>query len=263
MISYHLNQSMISSHYGSGFKSIELLDVHRLAKCITNYVWSPCVWEGGKRTQKNFKAARLCVLDFDDGETTLMDAKRIFCDCIHLIGTTRSHQKEKNGLICDRFRVLFIFEKPLDNLRKYRWNMHKFMRNFSCDRACKDGARFFYPCREIVSLATEGYFQKVEDDIPEDFETRRAINQTLFEAGVIPNRIYMKFERNFYKNHRNIAIYGFANDVACYGFTPTEILFKIKESNVFKNFCEDLTDAEILSAINNGINAYYKEVANE
>lgn len=259
MISYHLNMSMDAKHYAAGFKPAFVSDMHRIAKCITKYVWSPCLWEDGRRTQKNFKGAKFCVLDFDDGEMSLEEAKKIFCDCIHLIGTTKSHQKEKNNQICDRFRVLFVFDEPIYDLRLYRYNMHKFMRNYPCDQACKDGARFFYPCQQIVSISADGYTQDIDTNIPEDFERARPIPEFLLSSRIIPNRIYMKLERNFKKFSRNKAIYGFAKDVAPFGFTPTEILMRVKESNAFKKCSEDLSDEEMLTAINNGIKAY-KEV---
>ena len=44
-------------------------------------------------------------LDFDDG-FTIEQAKEVFKDYQYIIYTTKSHQQEKKGLTCDRFRVI-------------------------------------------------------------------------------------------------------------------------------------------------------------
>lgn len=256
MISYHLNQSFDSKHYGYGFKTADVVDMKRIAKCMTKYVWSPCIWKDGRRSQQNFIAARFCVLDFDDGEMTLAEAKNIFCDCVHIIGTTKSHQKVKNNIVCDRFRVLFVFAHPIEDLRLYRWNMHKYMRNYPCDKSCKDGARFFYPCQEIVSISSEGYKQDIFLNVPDTFEKPKIIPSCMISSKTIPNRIINEFNRKYTMNNRHSAIYRFACLLSPYDFTPSEILMRIKQSEVFKLYPEKVdSDEEILRTITNALDA--------
>ena len=47
----------------------------------------------------------LLILDVDDG-LTINEAKKIFRKCKYLIATTKSHQMDKKGLKCDRFRII-------------------------------------------------------------------------------------------------------------------------------------------------------------
>lgn len=128
-----------------------------LAPHLTTAVWSPIVWRDGVRLQDNFLHTDLIGLDFDDGELTLEAAIEFFknADLRTIIGTTKSHQKEKrtpSGSVspaCDRFRVIIEAER-CDSLADYRYTNHVFMNNLPADKSCKDGGRYFAPCREIV-----------------------------------------------------------------------------------------------------------------
>lgn len=123
---------------------------------FTRSAWSPALYHDNYRAEKNFKLAYVGALDFDHG-MTLSDAIRRFKPFWHLIGTTRNHRRWKEGKRpCDRFRVIFKFERPIDDLAIYRHNMSFITWRNSADPACKDGARFFFPCREIVSINFTG-----------------------------------------------------------------------------------------------------------
>jgi hypothetical protein len=153
MISFHRNETLNPLFYGGGFESVVIKDLTRIANGISRFVWSPIKWVNGSRCQNNFVYSYYAVLDFDNGELSLEQAKKSFCDVNHIIGTTRNHQAQKNGKPpCDRFRVLLEFEHPITDLRTYRYNMFLLCARFDADKACVDGARFFYPCREIVSV---------------------------------------------------------------------------------------------------------------
>jgi hypothetical protein len=129
-----------------------------LTKYLTREVWSPVVWHTGKRAKANFLKTHLIGLDFDDGIMSLEEAKeyvvKIGIDAI--IGITRSHQIEKishsSGEVkppCDRFRIILLAEE-CTSLADYEYTNSVFMDNLPCDKSCKDGARYFAPCREIV-----------------------------------------------------------------------------------------------------------------
>lgn len=156
MISYHRNKSFKDDEYSKGFEVADTKDLERLSRGISKFVWSPIIWKNGLRHQKWYLNARYAVLDFDDGETTLEEAKRKFCDVNHIIGTTRNHQKSKGEKpAVDRFRVILEFEQPITDLRIFRYNMTVLIRRHGTDKLCKDGARFYYPCKEIVSVLTD------------------------------------------------------------------------------------------------------------
>lgn len=149
--------------FSMGFVSSDSEDIKIISRIICKKTWSPCLFKDGKRTERNFVAANFAALDFDSPETPLADIHRRICDMTHILGTTKSHQKEKNGVICDRFRLLLKFEKPIENIFTYRKTMKKLIDHYGSDKACVDGARFFWPCKEILSIEECGYLQEVYD----------------------------------------------------------------------------------------------------
>ncbi len=72
---------------------------------VTEYVWSPSLFEEDKRQNKNFIETEFMVLDIDDSlglRDAIAQVKFLGYTCI--IGLSRNHMKEKNGVINDRFR---------------------------------------------------------------------------------------------------------------------------------------------------------------
>ena len=160
LVSYHPCpvDATKSWQYAKGFVSTEILRFSDLALIIGTKVWSPIIWMDGNRKQDNFLRADFVALDFDDGELSLDEAKRIWCDSNHIIATTKSHQKEKgNKRACDRFRVVLELSRSLNELKHYKETMRHLVDRYPCDPACKDGGRFFYPCTNVVSVCSDGY----------------------------------------------------------------------------------------------------------
>lgn len=124
---------------------------------IKNFVltrpWSPIVFRDGVRKKTNFLSSSLIALDFDSGEWTLDDAVKFSTERRHaaLIATTKSHRKVKGSLpACDRFRVI-ILALETTSLSDFEHTMKQYMVDTPCDKSCKDGARFYYPCKEIYA----------------------------------------------------------------------------------------------------------------
>jgi hypothetical protein len=130
-----------------------------LAKIITTYTWSNSVYAQDYRLSDNFLYADLCVLDVDNDKDnvpkySIEDVKRQFAECKMIIGTTKNHQKSKNGKQPqDRFRVIMQFEKRIECKNQYRQTMNNLMKICDfLDKSCKDAARQWHPCREIVHV---------------------------------------------------------------------------------------------------------------
>jgi hypothetical protein len=133
-----------------------------IKKSMLGAIWSPILWADGRRKSEKFMYADYAVLDFDRGELSLAEAVRLWADSKHLIGTTRSHQLPKDGLPPrDRFRVAIPWEKRISDAKIYRYNMEKLTERWPADSSCKDCARLFFPCREIVSQSDSGYGMSV------------------------------------------------------------------------------------------------------
>jgi replicative DNA helicase len=79
----------------------ELLDVMTMGKA-----YSPSLFKDNYRKSSNYLGGNEVVfLDIDDG-MTLKEAEVMFANLKAILVTTKSHQKDKNGLTCDGFSVV-------------------------------------------------------------------------------------------------------------------------------------------------------------
>jgi hypothetical protein len=87
--------------------NIPFENLHRIVK--SNYrQYSPFVFENRLKKSENWNNDKqnLLILDVDSG-LTINEAREKFKDYKYFICTTKSHQKEKKGVMCDRFRIIF------------------------------------------------------------------------------------------------------------------------------------------------------------
>lgn len=153
--------NQLASWFRDSYRVTDAL-LHRVAACISTCAWAPIVWRNGKCLSEDFVSSGWVSLDFDEGMYTLVEAIREWSDTVHIIGTSKSHQLKKNGKAPkDRFRVVVPWEKPITDQATYSYNVELLIRRYGADRTCHDAARFFWPCREIVSLQLTGYLQPV------------------------------------------------------------------------------------------------------
>ena len=155
--------------YAPGWKTLDV-DWPRLAKGITKCCWSGNIWADGYRKYSNFIQSDFCVLDFDSGETSLAAAvDNYFCDMQHIIATTRSHQKNKGGVTCDRFRVILLWDKTIRCPQVYEWNLKELIDTYYADPSAFNASRFFYPSVDIVStnFDPDAYKMNYRRSIPE------------------------------------------------------------------------------------------------
>lgn len=137
-----------SFNHESGYKKAEI-PFKSIADWITKegVCYAPVGFRGGKRNNDSTEAySNLIVLDVDNG-MTLDYAKEIFKDYYSIISTTRNHQKEKNGVVCDRFRVVLLSSKYIytdpNKYKRLMENIQTFY-GFTVDKACFDKAHIFY-----------------------------------------------------------------------------------------------------------------------
>lgn len=133
-----------------------------LAEIILEKVWSPVVFQkDAPRSKAGFQKAHLVSLDFDSGAFTLdmaLDFVKQW-ELSHVIGTTKSHQKVKvspSGRVeqaHDRFRMVLVASSWCTDREVYEWNMGEVVEMLGADKSCVDGARFFWPCADIVSFS--------------------------------------------------------------------------------------------------------------
>lgn len=197
MISLSLSGTFDPRHQ-QRFAESGALSVGGMCETICSNIWSPIIWAGGVRTKKNFVSADYMVLDFDG--TMPLSQMQDFCisgGIAHIIGTTKSHQKEKpaaSGKLApalDRFRVVFKANATCRDVAAYEYNLGILTDYFGCDASCTDAARFFYPCKEVVSRSLGKSVGWLEIDPSymsrsEGYKRRRIKNAELGKMGVLP-----------------------------------------------------------------------------
>ena len=151
----------VAADYRKNYR-ISLVDLGELANIVCYRAWAPIVWLEGTCLSSNFIASHWMALDFENQNYTLKQALKDWSDSPHVIGLTKSHgfAKVKDPAM-DRFRIIVPLEKPILDVNTYEFNVGQLIKRYHADETCVDGARFFFPCREIVSVNLDGYLQPV------------------------------------------------------------------------------------------------------
>lgn len=120
--------------------------------CTPNVLYSPTQFNEHKRKSANFMGfADFLVLDFDEGWDIYHE--NLFNKYIGYKVPTKSHMKEKNGIICERYRVLLLLDTPIMlNYQEYKRLYKHIMRdlNLNSDSSCVDACRFYYSAQQDV-----------------------------------------------------------------------------------------------------------------
>jgi hypothetical protein len=135
-----------SNHITENYSAYKgtLEDLKDLVSTAINY--SPFVFDAGYRKEinSNLNECNILMLDFDDG-VSMNYLMENFKNVTYLLATTKSHQKEKNGLVCDRFRLIFPLSECLNiTIDEYKIMMNLLITRYGADKSCKDIARFYY-----------------------------------------------------------------------------------------------------------------------
>lgn len=256
MISYHRRPTPPrekkrehARFFTPGFQTVDTNDHDRIAYGLAHFVCAPGVFKDGYRTQGNFLFADWIGFDFDDGEMTLTQAvENVFCDMQHVIGVTMSHQTDPEWR--DKFRVMIPLERRVDNLALYRHQIALGMKRWPCDEKCKDGARFFYPCREIISINRDGYAWEIDEHLPKaiDYGARSAAR---VDCGSIPIWVRSALRVEWPLHTRNDTCFRIGIALGILKYSPQRITDMILASPTYKG--KGAPTKEIFEAVKNGV----------
>lgn len=205
-------------------------DARRVAQDLTTRVWSPSVFYKGIRKEANFKCSSVLGLDFDDS-LTIGEAMALFENYRHVIGTTRSHTDSAH-----RFRVLLKLDRVITNANDYKMIVSHYIKRFMSDPSCKDCARFYYPCVEIVKigsgamLPTELRFTP-ETRIPDKEKVKKVYSKRKPKGPKLPLHI-ANFLANglVFSKGRNVATFVTALELRKLGHNVNEVVTLIQSS---------------------------------
>ena len=137
-------------HLSEGYKWVEgdecTLETALALTTCGNY--SAGKFKGEHRSKANWQGGNtMLIYDVDSG-TTIEETKSMFLDTACAIMPTKSHQKEKNGVVCDRFRVFLPLAFPIDftDAKQFTRIMKNVAQSFNLtfDTATADPSRMFY-----------------------------------------------------------------------------------------------------------------------
>ena len=136
--------------------SIKFSELPKLL-CSSNVLYSPVQFNDGIRKSANFLGfADFLVLDFDEGWNEYHE--NLFNQYIGYKVPTKSHMKDKGGIICERYRIILLLATPL-NLDKHSYKyLYKHIMNdlkLNSDTSCVDTARFYYSAPQPVENCIE------------------------------------------------------------------------------------------------------------
>lgn len=196
--------------------SEDLRALGTIQRYILSYAWSPIVWANGTRLKMNFMFSDLCALDFDSGAWSVADARAMLEKnaLAGLIGTTKSHTDA-----APRFRLIMPWDGRITCAKTYEQNMKRLTEHMPADKAAKDAARFFWPCKEIV-FYRPGAPVSWLPYTPE--RPKRQISPELKSARPVPTWIETTLKNQGREGNRNNLVYWVSKRLKDLGFTPSE-----------------------------------------
>ena len=119
----------------------------------------------------------LFIIDIDN-DLTLEDAKNLFSGMTYLIATTRTHQKEKKGVVCDRFRIILPTMSTFHLSPAVYSDMYMNVINSlgieEADTQCRNASRWYYGNPDGEHWYNEGELLDIRTFIPDSSEHKEA-----------------------------------------------------------------------------------------
>lgn len=234
MISYHkANKGRIDKAWG--YVPYKYTCSQELWAIISQHTWSPIIFSKNYRLGANFLWADVCALDVDNKisespiEYTIEQAKRDYAGLRVMIGTTRSHQIEKNQEPPrDRYRIIVPFETRITDPLSYSLTMKYYAGLLdSADDGATDTARQFYPCKQLVFVSDGDLLPIVHatDEDRERIAKAEALTLVKQTRDPLPKHIqdFLKLGKVF-GGSRNKSLYVSSIYLLRKGFSNSEIL---------------------------------------
>lgn len=176
------------SNYGKSktYTPVEISNYSELEKVILSQPYSLAIFKDNLRNKENFLQTELVGLDFDEG-VTLQEAEDLLKDYMYVIAPTKSHRKEKNGNVCDRFRVILFLSEPITDNATFEATWHSVYEKFpKIDKACKDSCRYFDPSTEVYRFNSKGI--KITPVAPKPKEVKAPVEVSPGQTGKLAKR---------------------------------------------------------------------------
>ena len=171
------------SNFASGFK-YNTVDFDRLDEfmCSGNRM---CVVpsklrDGIRKDTNTYGSVHMLILDFDDG-LTWEEAEDKFRDYTYFMYETKSHKKDKNGVVADRFRVMLPLDRTITlSTEKYKRMMKNIIAVFApeADKTCINPSQLF------ANNPDANYVYNYGKHFPAHYFVESEKTETIYRAGV-------------------------------------------------------------------------------
>jgi hypothetical protein len=129
----------------------------------------------GYRSEKYFiSGANMVAFDIDDG-LELTRAKSLLENYTYIIYTTRSHQKDKNGFVCDRFRIIMPTKQTYylepSQYKEFYINLESRLGLDANDIQTRNVSRLWFTNKDAEVFVNEGELLDTSSALPDTEKT--------------------------------------------------------------------------------------------
>lgn len=213
----------------------------------TGLMWSPAVFTNGYRRDANYShTPSLMVLDIDSG-LSLADADAR-CRSLGLkfaILPTKSHQKMKNNVVCDRYRIILFLAKPIESREVFdaTWQYVKQEMFPEMDKACSDEGRGYYFSTFIASYNFSGALLEPKATLPTPKELKSLKTANSDYVRDLSKNTYKFLAVGAVPGTRDLEIFKAASDFKECGFSLDQALAKILAAPIV--YTSDMTEKDV------------------
>ncbi len=215
------------------FRPVEINSLQDLVDQALQFNYSTGVFKDNHRNKSNFQEAQCIALDIDnDGPNeshTMAEARKIFGDYKHIIMPSKSHNKEKNGRIAERFRVILFLENKITDAKDFTATWKTIYDVYpAADRACKDASRFYFPSTEVYNINEGGKsWPTATYTPPETNKLDDALGNTK-DLGQLSRRTLNFLMTGAPAGRRNVELFKAAKDMQEQGYSKDRVIAKLQ-----------------------------------
>lgn len=171
------------------YDNVEFSDIPEMI--MSGYAYASAKFQDNHRLDDKYEGEEdVLILDIDE-MVSLEQAQIIFKKYTNFIITSKSHQKEKNGTVCDRYRVFLKLSETLSCPEIRLDFIASIFDNFPfVDKKCKNPSRFYFASPDDAEVFyNEGRdIPIIKTKLPEMDEKRKTLSN---EDDYTPKGIYV------------------------------------------------------------------------
>ncbi len=136
--------------------------------CTSHFEASPKAPDGHRRKDSYKNGSNMIALDVDDG-TTLKEARELLKNYTYIIYTTKSHNIDKGGLVCDRYRIVLPTKNTFyvsDGQIKELYKNIELITGIEADAQTYNASRLFFTNSEAEVFENQGELFDVTYALP-------------------------------------------------------------------------------------------------